>query len=686
MPALPQPIGARLQRGAISILMAMLLIAGVIFILAQTLGIMRVRGVDTAQSLDSSAAMMLAESGLERAEGILGAAVTGNINTDATCTAIASDGPFSVGRGTISYSSATSLPALCGGANPVCTSCTVTAKGIVGSTERDLTLKYNLGTVNGTTGRGNTITMVLKNTFAQPAIALFNLAWRRQGNGGNSASTLTSCTTSSSCQLLWNVESSNGKPSVGGLGTSVPIAGNTLSQTVTQTLDQSRDYSEVGALFPGLSGLPTVIGSYWSNTGTNETAINSGSSGATNSGTVSSGGGTCLIGGTVPNPPGNTTTQNCSNWCLAGDTLVLGLSGRGASSADETTAIAFNTTGTNGYAPQNVAMTRVVHFPNTDGSISNATGQVYSESWYAYNAAYNASTVTSVPSSTNIGPTTYSAAIFGVAGVPSLSVSNLGNNDTTGDFSGNTGRMCVGDTMTGSKVNSLIDAIYTGAGQTGTSITCADATAATPQTSGSFTLHTQTTGGGTTTVAVNSTSLKAISSSGTLATGSATILSGGTLNIASSPPAGGIYPLSSAANVLGYVVQGTGLSTTVTVGSSADLPATAGMIVQVYKLATGGTGALAANTRVTAITGANTFTLSAAPTTPLMGVQLCGGTCALFNEPSVSTASSVFTLTKSGGTSQFSAGFMCLSGVDKNNIIPVTSSAVQKRVWNETIQ
>ena len=55
------------ERGVISILMAFLLVAGVIFILAQTMGIIGTRSTDTSQQLDSTAALMLAESGQELA-------------------------------------------------------------------------------------------------------------------------------------------------------------------------------------------------------------------------------------------------------------------------------------------------------------------------------------------------------------------------------------------------------------------------------------------------------------------------------------------------------------------------------------------------------------------------------------------------------------------------------------------
>ena len=93
--------------------------------------------------------------------------------------------------------------------------------------------------------------MVLKNTYTVPAVALFNLASKRQGTHGNASATITTCGVG--CALKWNLESSSGNPSVGGMGTAVNIAASTLSQQVTQFLSLSRDYVEVGALFPSTS-------------------------------------------------------------------------------------------------------------------------------------------------------------------------------------------------------------------------------------------------------------------------------------------------------------------------------------------------------------------------------------------------------------------------------------------------
>ena len=90
IPALEQNAGLPVrERGVISILMAFLLVAGVIFILAQTMGIVGTRSTDTSQQLDSTAALMLAESGLQRAEAIVGRSGNSGIMAEADCTGIA---------------------------------------------------------------------------------------------------------------------------------------------------------------------------------------------------------------------------------------------------------------------------------------------------------------------------------------------------------------------------------------------------------------------------------------------------------------------------------------------------------------------------------------------------------------------------------------------------------------------
>jgi hypothetical protein len=655
------------QRGIVSIVVVVLLIAGVILILSQTLGIVGNRSVDNAQQLDSAAALMLAESGLQRAQAVVGAAASAGTMTNADCVNAGAGGPISLGRGTITFATPVSTPATCSPTSP-CQSCTVSATGAVGTTARTLNQTFNIGVVNGTTGKGTTVTMVLENTFSTPAVALFNLAWRRQSAGGGqaSATSITVCAVGS-CSLRWNLESSSGNPSAGGIGTAVNIAANTVSQTVSQTISVSREYVEVGALFPSTSATaPAVIGSYWSNVNNgNPTAVSSGAT-STNSGVA--GGGTC---DTPANPPGNNTSQSCTKWCTGADTLVFGVAARSATVADQITSVNFNTSGS---PAQNVPLTRVVHFPST--GIANASGLLYSEAWYAYNPDF----LYQQPAT--LGATSYPAVLQGVAGA-TVAPSNMSNGTTTmqvtaATFSDTNSKICIGDVVTRVDNPNRF--------QANTKITLVPGGGTCSRASGTYAFNLATTGTmNSPSVSATSTAMQVITSAGTISLNVTTTAAiGGTTMTFTAGPVAGVYTLNTAKYLPTTQLFTQGASgLTISTPSGTSTP-TVGTIVGVYS----GTGAFAAQTKVAAspVPTNTSFTVDTAPSTPIVGAAICGGICAFFNDPSNTGSSTAFTVTKSGGTSQWASGFMCLSGVDKTKIIPVTSSTSNITTWKETIQ
>jgi hypothetical protein len=691
------------QSGIASLVAAMLLVSGVLVVLLLTTDVIRTRAVDTARSSDSNAAFLIAESGLERAQLVISNAVTGAVTSDSTCSGFLTDGPFSIGRGTLSYTQADSQPPNCG-TTTVCSSCKLTAKGVVGSTERDLSLDVEYGTQDGVTGRGTTVKMALKNTFSTDAIALFNLAWRRQGQGGNASSTLTTCAT---CTLMWNLNSSSGQKSAGGMGTAVPISANTYSQIVTQTLDYSRDFTEVGGLFPGVSSAPTRLFAYWSDGtegagATYQTFANNATTvtGKVLAGVASSSTSSCVTptGANGMNPPGNNgdyQSQSCTSWCYGGDTLIMGLSAGSTTVANNTTAVQFDTAGSNN------DMSFLVHYPNTDGTTANASGAEYAEIWYLYNPPYNSSSDPANSSFSGAGATSYTAAVIGAAGA-TLSFPNsskIGNNQQTGTFTSATGyQACVGDTIVDSNLPSGTTITSLKLHTTGTPQTCVSAGTGLNI---DITVSQKATGN-VTSPNVRSTSLHVSATTADLAAGSATVLaSGSTITIASGPVSG-VYTLSTAATVAsGYIVQGDGLSKTIKVASASDLPSTTGItwldaqptpqthntVYRVYSIASGGTGVLAANTNVSAVDTTNkSFTISAAPSTPLVGATLCAGTCAYFNTPNSASTVTAFKITPTSGITQWSIGFMCLKNVDPQKIQKVTSTAITSRNWSEAVQ
>jgi len=185
-------------------------------------------------------------------------------------------------------------------------------------------------------------------------------------------------------------------------------------------------------------------------------------------------------------------------------------------------------------------------------------------------------------------------------------------------------------------------------------------------------------------VKATSTKLQAISTVGSVALNSVlTSTSTGTTITPTAGPTSGAYTISTATYLTTQRFRQGVSGTTISVPSGTSTP-TVGTIVAVYS----GSGAFAAQTTVLASPAPTptSFTVSQAPATALIDAALCGGTCAFFDGPSSTTSNTVFTVAASAGTTQWAGGFVCLKGVDKPNIIPVTSSSSTASRWQEVVQ
>ncbi len=133
-------------------------------------------------------------------------------------------------------------------------------------------------------------------------------------------------------------------------------------------------------------------------------------------------------------------------------------------------------------------------------------------------------------------------------------------------------------------------------------------------------------------------------------------------------------------------------TTTITVASTANLqPDT---LIKVYS---GPAGAFPAYTRVKQVTSATTFTIyqtppglpvtNLPPTTDLNNAVICGGICALFNNPASPAAKSTqFGLTRANSAAQqWAGGFVCFSGVDKTKVRYVSNSSLRLQLWHEVL-
>ena len=342
------------HRGFVSVISLLFLATVVLFVLMKSISMSGSKSLETQQYVDSIAALALAESGKEVAL----AGITNAVNADdSTFPSSCSDynkesAKINLGQGSFQYLTTPTQPSN--------TLCPVRVKGTVRTANRTLESWINFNTVIGTGGYGIHPSMTLKNPYGVPAVAVFNLAWRRHGSTGHAPpgnqSDASACTLPS-CGLQWNLESSSGIPSVGSLGTSVGVAAQS-SVPVSQTLSSERNYTEVGLMLGGLGSTPVLKGNY---SDTKETTN-------TQNQTTTS---------------GTTTSGEAKGWCNGADTLVFGVSGRGNDDPSAAfSSVVFNSVGN---PAQPIAMTWVSHYPNTDGTSPNTYGDVFSEIWYTYN-------------------------------------------------------------------------------------------------------------------------------------------------------------------------------------------------------------------------------------------------------------------------------------------------------------
>ena len=662
------------QRGMVTLVVMLFLIATVVFALSQMLDVSSGNVIDGQRQGDSTAAFFLAESGLERGHTFVNAAFGPTFN-NTSCTGIpaAASSPYTLGRGSVSLS-AESTPATCDNSGATaCVKCKVTSTGQVGLTSRTVTQDMLLTTANGVScdatvsdcTNGSAPPPVWKlnlyNTYPTPAIAVFSLASRRQGNNSGA-----SCT-NPACKLQWNINSQNGANSVGSMGNAVSIAGGG-SYEIYQTLNINYNVAEVGALFPGSSPGPSLTGRYVSGSPVpggaafwddNESGGTGGTIAKANSTT-----GFFTNDGTWTNPATDTCTttpapgskQTCTSWCYGGDTLVFGFAGSSLSVADELSAVNFDTSG------QNVSMTRIAKFPTT--GIAGAPGNVYSEIWYARN-----------PNFLSASDARSGALVTGYAGA--VFTGSINKNSTTLTVTSWSGApLQVGNVISGGiDAGTKICAFGTGTGGNGT-YTVSSTASCSPAGNQGSNHNGQAMSVSSSVLTVTAATIANLAAGdkifGTGLTAGTTIVSLGT-------GTGGIgtYNLSVSQAFASTTI--TSDNPTVTSASGTVVPTADTMLVSVKS-----GGVVPAGTTIVSSPAptATTFKLSQRPTTPLVNATICGGTCAFFQHGAAATTS--FNVTKSANTGYWGAGFMCLKGVDITPQVVTSSSALSRR-WTEIV-
>jgi hypothetical protein len=720
------------QRGMVTAVVMLFLIATVVFALVQMLNVSSGNVIDGQRQGDSTAAFFLAESGVEKVRAAVATALSGTF-TNATCTGMSTTvgSPYTLGRGTVTVS-ATSTPATCdntGGTQ--CTTCTVTASGVVGNATRTVMQDIALTSSNGVFCNGATSSCTnsptvtwqlnLRNTSTFTGVGMFALSYEQQGN------TNATCAAGSNCKLQFAVSSpSNGNNSVGLQGNAVVIPTGT-TYPIYQTLNKpGHSAVEVGAFFLG-TGTVSLTGptasdgtpraSYWnSSAGTPGTVGTSGATGGTNDGTLtdehtSTSGGTCAS-------PSSASSQSCTSWCYGGDTLAFLFSSNVTAVTDALTAVTF---GTNASVGQNIALTNIAKYPNA--LIAGAPAGLDAEVWYASNPNLTGSSPLGVNASSYKGVGT--AAVGAAWTTNSVSETTLTTSGTTGNgtltiaptsaftgtwpaqmiLPGDTISMTAGSTTVTATIgaqsaSSETGAMITGQGGRGTyAVSNVRNNGTLVTTSGtSFNGNNRTWTVSSTVLNVSACTICFVAQSDAVVL---TGVSGRTINAAQATPAtsfgrtevtGGLgrYPISGtatrvASNTTTAALVGTpGTTLYLPAGSSQPSVTTPAMLLTVKS----GTGVMAPGTTVTAVATPNaatrSFTVSTSPTTPLVSANICGGTCAFF-VPGGTTSFSITRSSPTGNFNYWTSGFTCLAGV---NVVPqsVKSTTSNGSRWIEPVQ
>lgn len=696
--------GYRRQRGIVAVMAVIFLITAVVFVLTQALNITGTTSIDNKQQIDSTAALFLAESGLEKAQAIITTASKNTYSKDQCCIAgvgsCSATGSFpsgnqTVGNGHFNYVSATPTPATCDGLTTPCTACAVTVSGTMGTASRQITRTFGIipgnappfcntaNTVDCSNQTATTWSLSLSKYASLPAgMGVFNLAVDLTAGSSGCYTGTGGCLSPASSTKQWELPFSS---SVLGLGTTVAQA--STDTTVFQRLSASRDVSLTGALFPASGSAPAVVGRYFNNGTVGSSTVGGGSGTAENNlkGQITNGGST-------------------GAWCdgtSGGDTLVFGYSAHSTTArSDQLVAgeVLLDTrAGLTG-----IPLTRISKSPiNTD---STAGDKVYSEIWYKKNAPFShgfylTGIINNNPVTFNIQPTNNT----NYGQLRSDVVGTIGKGDLIDPGTCNSGAIPTGARITGfGSTTSCSDSAQTITNAAKNYYVCWSGTPATNSAnckgyaygSNGYNLQVKTVVGGSISIGYKLAGDQVTDN--TAITSTYTPIQTGYISAWN-------LSVGSPAWSLKYTNASTGVSTDqpmvvngATVNNSTvTLPAvhnvlTDGTIIAVRTLTGMGSslnGRLQTNTTATNQTS-TTLQLSQAAVTNSVpnGAILCGGTCAFFDHANNNTEFRIAGTKLPGNTDRWAAGFTCLNNAGVPSPLSGGSATLVKPgLWQEVI-
>lgn len=304
------PSSPRRQLGAASVGIAIL----IMFILtAAVVAVLKMSGASVfgaAKNEQQVAALFVAESGVQRALGVITKVSSASLMKNSDCTALtASPNSYAVGTrgGAFSYSDAIAKAATgetnCGNTGePTCATCAVTVTGTLPEgVSRKVRLTISTSPTEGAAGCGSTVSMAMPVQTAN-SYAFTHLAYRPQNNGTGcsggidpSAATIRSCeNTGGTCSLttapgdppadFWdNPSSGNNSTASFGVSAKSPATGSYQITTKLEVLPNGqtrgtgtpvlRNYVQTGLLFTPIAGSLAFEGSYSSNSTKSSTGL-----------------------------------------------------------------------------------------------------------------------------------------------------------------------------------------------------------------------------------------------------------------------------------------------------------------------------------------------------------------------------------------------------------------------------
>lgn len=367
-PAIARSMRAR-QRGAVSVALAALLLflLGAAVVASLQLGGSAVQ--DSRTSDEQAAALFLAESGLERAQGVIAANMDDFDNAAAYCTGLADSTDYALGRGTVRVLSAQASPQPCTAGVPTGSCCTLLVAGQVQAQQRLLQGRITTEFKQGVEGYGSTTSPALVMETQQDGAAAFtNLAYRAKDPVDQLANAhVGGCSnTGGICRIGddyadpdgWDLpRTGTNNVSSSAVYAAVPVKGDyTIDVRFANNARRpaSRNYVQTGILlYPPPGSSVSFLGHFASANDSSSTSSASGTVGTWTCGRASS-----------------TTSQ----WARAGgsDTLVYGFASWPSQTVTRLAGVKLG--------PQ--SFSRVVNLVGTRGD------NLYSQIWYAYNPAY----------------------------------------------------------------------------------------------------------------------------------------------------------------------------------------------------------------------------------------------------------------------------------------------------------